>query len=85
MTSPRARLATLVESAAFPLDKSDLLDLVGRAQDGELLDIVSCLADDHYVSRDELDHRLEDAMGMPGALPDQSALVEGTEWSGEGG
>jgi len=85
MTSPAARLAAVVQGAAFPLDKSDLVTLVEKTGDAGLLDIVSSLADDHYVSREELDHRLEDALGMPDALPAQSALVDNPEWPVQGG
>jgi hypothetical protein len=80
VTSPRARLAALLPEARFPLDRADLLLAVERAGDEELLAIVSSLQDDHYVDADELDHRLEDALGMPDALGDQSALAPDEGW-----
>jgi hypothetical protein len=78
--TPRARLAALTEAAAFPLDKADLVELVERAGDLDLLDVVVTLQDDRYVSSDELDHRIEDALGVPETLPDSSAADPGTGW-----
>jgi hypothetical protein len=78
--SPRARLAALVEAEAFPLDRTDLLQLVTQSGDDDLLAIVTGLQDDHYVDRDELEHRLEDALGMPDALGDRSALAPDDGW-----
>jgi hypothetical protein len=83
MTSLRARLAELVEGATFPLDKAELIELVQRSGDQALLDIVVSIADDHYVDVEELDHRIEDALGMPDAIPAESAIDPDTAWQPE--
>jgi hypothetical protein len=80
MSSLRRRLLDLTAEAVFPLDKDTMLALVEQSQDVELLLVVSGLQDGHYSSPDELEHRFNDALGMPDALPSESALAPSEGW-----
>lgn len=70
----------LTADTGFPLDKHALLALVEQSGDVDLLTLVNGLHDDHYSSADELEHRCNDALGVPDALPHDSALAPSDEW-----
>ncbi len=65
----------------YPVSKHDVLDeLDARGADPDVVLAVQALTDDRYVDEAELEHRLDDALGMPDALPGESAIEPDTEW-----
>jgi len=79
--SLRTRVLTAAEQAGYPLARDDLLARLDG--DEEALLVVQAMKDDHFVVAEELNERLDDALGIPAADPASSALDEGTDWRPE--
>ncbi|HEX7097259.1 MAG TPA: hypothetical protein VF183_15340, partial [Acidimicrobiales bacterium] len=81
MSSPKRQILEVVRDEQFPLTKSELVTILGTAGlDQEVVMVASLLDDTEFTDEDELEHRLDEAMGMPDAFTDLSALEHDTAW-----
>jgi hypothetical protein len=80
--SAKRQILELVRESDFPLTRSDLVALLGAAgADAEVVMVASLLDDNRFVDEAELEHRLDEAFGMPDAFTDASALDNDNEWT----
>lgn len=84
MASPKQQILDVVGDDAYPLSKAELVSLLEeRGVDPDVLGVATAIPDDHFVSRAELEYRLDDALGMPDAdTRTESAVVVDPDWSG---
>jgi hypothetical protein len=82
MAPLRDRILDLVADQTFPMSRDQLEDLAQEQGGGDpdLLLTVSTIADDRFASRDELAHRIDEALGVPDADVGVSMLEENTDW-----
>jgi hypothetical protein len=77
----KATVLDAVPESAYPLSRDALVDLLeGRAVDPAVVALVAAIEDDTFVSVDELEFRLDEALGVPAADPDSPALQGDTGW-----
>lgn len=82
MPSAKRQILEVAQDAEFPLTRADLVALLATAGvDHEVVMAASLLDDHEFVDIDELEHRLDEAFGMPDAFTDTSALEHDTEWT----
>ena len=82
MASAKRQILEVVGDAPYPLTRSDLVVLLGAAGvDHEVVMAASLLEDREFADVSELEHRLDDAFGMPDAFTDTSALEVDTDWT----
>lgn len=82
MASAKSQILELVAADAYPLSKAELITLLEDADvDPDVLGVAMGIADERFVTRAELEFRLDDALGMPDADPrTDSAVVGDAEW-----
>jgi hypothetical protein len=80
VTTLRRRLDALLEQCHFPVTRADLLAVLGD-DDLDLVQAIEAIDDDTFASRAELEHRLDEALGVPDAVVSHSALDADNEWA----
>lgn len=82
MATAKSQILELVGDDAYPLSKAELITLLEDADvEPDVLGMAMGIADERFVTRAELEFRLDDALGMPDADPrTDSALVGDPEW-----
>jgi hypothetical protein len=81
LVAVRTRVLDAAERAGDPLLRDELLARLDG--DEEALLVVGAMKDAHFLVANELTKRLDDALGMPAAVPASSALDEATDWRPE--
>lgn len=82
MASAKRQILEVAREADYPLTRADLVALLtASGVDHEVVMLASLLDDHEFVDVAELEHRLDDAFGMPDAFTDISALGNDTEWT----
>ena len=76
--SLRARVLDAGAEAGYPLSRETLLSVLEGDDEASL--VVQAMADHSFVAAEELNERLDDALGMPGSDPNISAINATTEW-----
>lgn len=81
MPSRKREILEAVPDDVFPITKEALIDrLEGQGVAPDTVLLAATLADARFVDPEELEQRLDEALGVPPAFPTSSALAEDGSW-----